>query len=158
MATVPSSHVLTALKLFRDGFHCSQSVIASFCEECGVTSEQALRMGACLGSGMRKGEVCGACTGALVVLGLLYGHCSVCDRASKSRSDKVNDMFMNMFADENGSCVCRELLGCDVSTAEGVKYAVDNRLFADFCPRMVKSAVDILERVISVNNIDNVEL
>ncbi|MCQ2595593.1 MAG: C-GCAxxG-C-C family protein [Treponemataceae bacterium] len=49
-------------------------MLASFADECGITEEQAIKLGSYFGTGMRKGEVCGAVTGALMVLGLLYGH------------------------------------------------------------------------------------
>ena len=65
------THKDQALQLFSEHFHCSQAVLAAFAPECGLSHEQALKLGACFGSGMRKGEVCGACTGALMVLGLL---------------------------------------------------------------------------------------
>ena len=57
-----------AIEYFEDHLHCSQSVLAAFAEECGITEEQAFRLGSCFGSGMRKGNVCGACTGALMVI------------------------------------------------------------------------------------------
>lgn len=47
-----------------------------------------------------------------------------------------------------GSYVCNDLLQCDISTAEGVKYAIDNNLFTEFCPKMVANAVEILEQFI----------
>ena len=43
--------------------------------------------------------------------------------------------------------VCRDLLGCDISSEEGVLYAREKGLFKDICPRMVESAVDILEEM-----------
>ena len=60
------THIEKANELFGQKFHCSQAVFAAFAEELGITEEQALKIGACFGSGMRKGEVCGACTGALM--------------------------------------------------------------------------------------------
>ena len=53
------NHKEKALAYYSQKFHCSQAVLAAFAEECGLTEEQALKLGACLGSGMRKGEVCG---------------------------------------------------------------------------------------------------
>ena len=67
------THEEKALSYFQDKFHCSQSVLAAYAEELGLTEEQALKIAYCLNSGMRKGEVCGACSGALLVLGLKYG-------------------------------------------------------------------------------------
>lgn len=136
-----------ALNYFSNKLHCSQSVIAAYAEECGITEEQALKLGSCLGSGMRKGEVCGAVTGALLVLGLLYGQKSSQDTEGRQKSNKVNDLMMNKFKENCCSYICNDLLKCDVSTPEGIKFALDNKLFTDFCPKMVNAAVDIVEEI-----------
>ena len=140
-------HKQAALGYFRSGMHCSQAVLAAFAEECGITEDQALRLGSCFGSGMRKGQVCGACTGGLMALGLMYGFT---DRGSedKIRADRVNDMMMDRFAESCGSCICNEILGCDISTAEGVRHALDSRLFTELCPKMVAAAVDTVEGIV----------
>lgn len=110
-----------ALEYFRRGFHCSQAVLASYADLCGLTEKQALKLGACFGSGMRKGEVCGACSGALMMQG---------------------------FAAACGSCLCSRILGCDPSTAEGIKYARENNLFKERCPQFVENAMDVLAEII----------
>ena len=137
-----------ALQCFAEDLHCSQSILAAFSEECGITEEQAFRLGSCFGSGMRKGDVCGACTGALMVLGLMYGEIRAGDREGRQRTNELNDLMMNRFSEVNGSCLCNDLLGCDIRTPEGVQYARDNHLFTEFCPKMVESAVRILEEII----------
>ncbi len=138
-----------ALRCFADHLHCSQSVLAAFSEECGITDETAFRLGSCFGSGMRRGNVCGACAGALMVLGLMYGETHAGDREGRLRTDRLNDLMMDRFSRANGSCLCNELLGCDVRTPEGVQYARDRHLFTEFCPKMVASAVGILEDILS---------
>lgn len=142
------THKEKALAYFNDKFHCSQAVLAAYAEECGISEKQALKLGACFGSGMRKGEVCGACTGALMVLGLLYGQCDKNDSESRQIANEVNDKMMNRFADVCGSYKCNDLLECDISTKEGIEYALYNHLFTEFCPKMVANAVDILEQII----------
>ena len=137
-----------AVQLFSEKMHCSQSVLAAFAEECGITEEMAFKLGSCFGSGMRKGNVCGACTGALMVLGLLYGEEHKGAPEERQRSNKINDMMMDRFKKANGTCICNELLGCDITTPEGVQYARENGLFKEFCPKMVASAVDILNEII----------
>ena len=137
-----------ALQIFSKGMHCSQSVLAAFAEECGITEETAFKLGSCFGSGMRKGDVCGACTGALMVLGLMFGQEHIGDSDERQISNRINDMMMDRFKQANGTCICNELLGCDISTPEGVQYARENNLFKDFCPKMVASAVEILEGII----------
>ena len=142
-------HKQKALDYFSQKLHCSQSVLASFAEECGITEEQALRLGSCFGGGMRKGEVCGAVSGALMVLGLLYGETKAGDAEGRESSNKVNDLLMDRFKEKCGSYVCNDLLGCDITTEEGHQYCVDNKLFTEFCPKMVAAAVDIVEEIIS---------
>ena len=143
------THKEKAVDYFNRKFHCSQAVLAAFAPECGLTEEQALKLGACFGSGMRKGEVCGACTGALMVLGSLYGQYDKADPESRERANKVNDLMMEGFAKKCGSYICNDLLKCDISTPEGRKFALDNNLFAEFCPIMVANAVDVLEEIIA---------
>lgn len=143
------THVEKAIELFGRKFHCSQAVFAAFAEELGITEEQALKIGACFGSGMRRGEVCGACTGALMALGLKYGQCNEEDMNSRLKTNEVTDRFMDEFKKENGSYMCKELLGCDLFTEEGVATALEKNLFTEFCPRMVQSATKIVEDIIN---------
>ena len=135
------SEINEAVKLFENGYRCSQAVFAAFSPQLGLDKELALKIGACFGSGMRKGEVCGACTGALMVLGLKYGE-------SKTESDKSCETFLDEFRKENGSYICNDLLGCDITTSEGIEYAVKNNLFKEFCPKMVESASKIVKEII----------
>ena len=130
-----------AIQLFENGYVCSQAVFAAFSEDYGLSKEQALKIGVCFGSGMRKGEVCGACTGALMALGLKYGD-------DKAKSNEVCEKFLDEFKNENGSIICRDLLECDISTPEGVQFARDNGLFKEFCPKMVESAAKIVDKIL----------
>ena len=136
------SEITESIELFKNGYRCSQAVFAAFSPKLGLDKEYALKIGACFGSGMRKGEVCGACTGALMVLGLKYGE-------SKSKSDESCERFLDEFKKENGSYICNELLECDISTEDGVKFAVENHLFKELCPLMVESAAKILIKIIN---------
>ena len=129
-----------ACNLFENGYVCSQAVFGVFCEEFGLSKNDAFKIAACFGSGMRQAEVCGACTGALMAIGLKYGE-------DKETCNRLSNRFFEEFAKENGSFICRNLLECDISTPEGVKYALDNNLFKEFCPKMVASAVKITEEI-----------
>ena len=86
-----------AIEYFAAKMRCSQAVLAAFSEECGISEEQAFRLGSCFGSGMRKREVCGACTCALMVLGLLYGQKHIGDPQEREISNRINDMMMSQF-------------------------------------------------------------
>ena len=135
------NYVEEAVQLFEDGYMCSQAVLAVFCEEFGLSREQAFKISISFGGGMRKGEVCGACTGAIMALGLKYGE-------NKSKSDEMCVKFLDSFKKENGSYICRDLLDCDIRTEEGIKYAIDNNLYKEICPKMVESAAKIAQELI----------
>ncbi len=146
------THIEKANELFANKFHCSQAVFAAFAEELGITEEQALKIGACFGSGMRQGEVCGACTGALMALGLKYGQCKEYDSVARLKTNEVSVKFLSEFKIENGSYMCRELLKCDIRTEEGVASALEKNLFTEFCPKMVESATKIAEVIMNTEN------
>lgn len=141
------THEEKALSYFQDKFHCSQSVLAAYAEELGLTEEQALKIAYCLNSGMRKGEVCGACTGALLVLGMKYGQCKKEDLESRALANEKTVTFLEKFKEAHGTYICNDLMGCDISTAEGVKFAMEHNCFSEICPKMVASAVKILEEM-----------
>lgn len=142
------SHTDLAKMYFEQKFHCSQAVLAAFAQELGLTEEQALKLGGCFGGGMCKGEVCGACTGALMALGLKSGQSDIADLESRKKTNEVTVEFLELFKKANGSYICKELLGCDLATEEGKKYAMENRLFVEFCPKMVESATQIVEKLL----------
>ena len=140
-----------AVELFNKKLHCSQSILAAYADECGISYEQAIKLGSCFGSGMRKGEVCGACTGALMVLGLLYGQHDETDAEGRARSNTLNDQMMEKFSKKCGSYLCNEILGCDIKTKEGVEYARSHKLFTELCPKIVEQAAIALEEMIAEN-------
>ena len=149
MGELNMNHTELSKQYFSQKFNCAQAVFAAFASELGLNEEQALKICGCFGSGMRKGEVCGACTGALMALGLKYGQSEVEDLESKIKTNDVAQKFLDLFQKENGSYICKELLGCDISTSQGVQYALDNNLFVEFCPKMVESATIIAEKLLN---------
>ena len=58
---------------FLKGYNCSQSVVAAFAPQLGLTEEMALRLSAGFGAGIgRMREVCGAFCGVVTVLSMVY--------------------------------------------------------------------------------------
>ncbi len=136
-----------AVALFRGGFNCSQSVFAVFCEKYGLASEQALKIACGFGGGMRCGELCGAVTGGVMVIGLKHGQYISDDKEAKSRCYAETVRFTEKFRSENKSAVCRDILGCDISTKQGMERAISENLFGTICVDSVVSAVGILEEM-----------
>ena len=136
-----------ALACFADGYNCAQSVLSAFADELRVDEGVAFRISAGFGGGMgRMGETCGAVTGAVMVLELRHGVAEA-DQDAKERVYHQIAEFIRQFKARHGTCTCRELLGCDLSTPEGLQRARDEGLFTTACPRFVHDAVKILEEM-----------
>lgn len=105
-------------------YNCAQAVLIPFREVCGVDRETARNLGAHFGSGMRCGGMCGAVTGALMVLGM-------------AEADEAATMvLLRKFREKNGALNCAELLKAAKDRGEARK---------PHCDRMVYSAVELLE-------------
>ena len=142
------SRVEQAVERFKDGFNCSQAVFGSYGEQFGVDCESAFRVATGFGGGMHIDSVCGAVTGAFMVLGLKYGNVTAEDKESKAKTYEKVMEYTKRFIARNGSVVCKELLGCDISRPDGMKKAQDDGLFDSICPQMVRDAAEILEEML----------
>ncbi|MCE5341458.1 MAG: C-GCAxxG-C-C family protein [Planctomycetaceae bacterium] len=137
-----------ALALQKEGFSCSQAVLAAFCNQFGVDKNIALKIGSSFGGGMHLNQTCGAVTGALMVIGLKHGRIKADDIAAKMKNIEVATKFAKKFKERHKTLSCAELLGCDISTPAGLQKAKDNNLIKQFCPDYVKSACEILEELL----------
>lgn len=134
-----------AQELFLSGFNCCQSVFGAFCENYGLNQKMALKVSSGFGGGMRNAEICGAVSGAALVIGLKYGQNEADDTTSKSLCNEKVVEFTNRFKQENSSILCKNILSCDISTEEGMNIAKEKNHFKTTCVDMVRSAVQILE-------------
>lgn len=125
------------------GFTCSTSVLLAFCEDYDLDSEIAAKLSCALGGGCSSGEVCGAATGAALVIGLKYGQGSMEDTGAKANCRSHVVQFIDEFKKKNGALTCRDLLGCDPTTEEGHAVYLEKR--GTVCYGVVRSAADILE-------------
>ncbi len=142
------NHADKAVAYYGKHFNCSQGVFTAFATEMGMDEETALKLATNFGGGARKGELCGAVAGALMVLGLRCGHCDSEDAAGKAEAFRISEEFMNRFQARNGSVVCRELLGYDLTKADDMAIIRERNLFQTTCPDMVRSAAEILDGMI----------
>jgi C_GCAxxG_C_C family probable redox protein len=126
--------------------NCSQAVLTAFCEEYGLSPALARQLALGFGGGMgRTGKTCGAVTGAYMVIGLKHELNAQNGQQVKERVYALVNEFTRRFTQVNGSIVCKELLGYDLSTPEGSAAAKEKGLFTTLCPKFVKDAVEILE-------------
>ena len=142
-----SSKAQVAVDKFAEGYNCAQAVAFAFAEECGLSPDQALKAACGFGGGMaRKQEVCGAVSGAILVLGLCRGR-GVGEGPSVTQDTyKSVREFMDAFAVRHASWICRDLLsGCDLMTEEGRRRFQEEGLSRKICAHCVRSAAEILE-------------
>lgn len=139
------SRVDSAVSCFKEGFMCSQAVLIAYADQFGVDRQTALRISAAFGGGMgRMGEVCGAVTGAFMVIGLEYGRIKVQDIKSHENTNRLVREFVAKFKSINRSIMCRELLECDLSTPEGQKAFIERKLRETLCTKFVRDAAEIV--------------
>ena len=132
-----------AASCLKEGFSCSQAVFPAYGTESGLDREIALRVSGALGGGMgRMGETCGAVTGAFMVVGLKYGKTKAEDNQTREKAYSLVREFVAEFESHNGSAICRELVGGDISTPEGMKTA------RNVCPKLVRDTAEIIERLL----------
>ena len=105
-------HGIRAAELFLEGRSCSQAVVLAFSDYTGLDDHFAAKMAASFGGGMgRMREVCGAVSGMLIVMGLLYGYDDPGEKdANKKAYYPEVQKLMNQFKEECGSYICREIL------------------------------------------------
>jgi C_GCAxxG_C_C family probable redox protein len=94
------------------------------------------------------GEICGAVSGAFMVIGLVYGHTTAKDQESKEEVYRLVNEFVSQFTARNGSIKCRELIGYDMCTPEKLQQANESGVFGTVCPRLVKDSAEIISMLI----------
>jgi C_GCAxxG_C_C family probable redox protein len=137
-----------AASYFKQSFNCSQAVFTAYRQEDKISEETALKLATVFGAGVAcsGADLCGAVTGALMAISLKHGRGDVKALDAKTKTYGLGMKFMEEFSAKNGSCICGELLGVDISTPEGLKEAQELKLFETRCLDMVKSACEILEK------------
>ncbi len=131
-----------AVMMFNNGANCAQSVLCSLACDRGLKRETAMSVAAPFGGGMgRMGATCGVVTGAFMAFGIKH--------ATEKKNASYDDVreFARLFTEKHGSLLCRDLLGCDISTPDGMKEARDKGLYASRCVPLVSDAVEIAERL-----------
>ena len=143
-----------AIALFKEGFNCSQSVFIAFSHRFGIDEDTAKKISAGLGGGMgRMREVCGAVSGASLVIGSIASATDGKDSENKQKNYELVREFAKRFTERNGSIICRELLGLDVKMEKSAQP--ESRTTEYYkkrpCVELVGDAVEILAELIEEN-------
>lgn len=143
---LPRDPVGKAEGRFGEGFNCAQAVFSAFTSLHGMDESTALKLASPLGGGIsRRGEICGAVSGALLVLGLLRGSDTP---EGKESTYLVGQDFLRRFESMHSAILCRDLTGFDISLPEGREKARQAGVFKSLCPLLVRDAVLIVQAMI----------
>jgi C_GCAxxG_C_C family probable redox protein len=134
---------------FESGYNCTQAVVLAFCDDLGFDKRTALMLSQPFGAGMgRLREVCGTVSAMNIILGLSRGSDNPSDRAAKAQLYKEVQQLAEKFRQDNGSIICRELLGlrtkgADTPTpSERTEQYYKTRPCAELC----RYAADLIEQ------------
>jgi C_GCAxxG_C_C family probable redox protein len=129
-------------KEFGKGYNCAQVILSYYVKDLGLDEKIALKIASGLGAGMFEGDSCGAVLGAVMVIGLKYG-----SDPKDVLIDKTIE-FRKKFNEKFGSCMCKELLGYDISIPEEMDKLQKSNKTVDLCPILVKGSIDILKDIL----------
>ncbi len=135
---------MKALNYFNSGYNCAESVLLALSDYTGIHCECIPAIAAGFGGGMKTGNVCGAVTGALMGIGLIHGGT---DTNARNKVNTLVTTFMEQFQKEHNTVVCRELLGVDVMTKEGIQYYKKANLHTQ-CENYVTTAFQIAKTLL----------
>ena len=141
-----------AVSLFKEGYNCSQAVVAAYADLYGFTREQALKMAASFGGGIgRMRKTCGAACGLFMLAGLETGSTDGKDRDGKETNYVLVQQLAEEFKKRNGSITCAELLGLEKSapTPTTPEARTPEYYKKRPCSKMVEEAARIWEEYLS---------
>jgi C_GCAxxG_C_C family probable redox protein len=131
--------------------NCAQATLTSFCEELGLENNLALKIAQGFGGGMHhSGGLCGAVTGAYMILGLAQKVSSDKPREKLDATYALMTDFNRRFKQLHGSLNCTELIGYDLSVPEKAAEARQNKVFGTVCAGLVRDSAKILEDLLQM--------
>ncbi len=139
----------TSVDRFLNGYGCSQAILTEFCEQFDMDQLTALKISSAFPAGMQMAGICGAVTGAFMVLGLKFANQESSESAGRKRVYEAVAEFTRRFRECHNTLDCKELLGCNIMTAEGKETANQENLFKTVCPTFVEDAARILQEMMA---------
>ena len=144
-----------AKALFEEGYNCCQAVVLSYSDILGIEEKNLSLLASGFGGGMgRMREVCGAVSGMFMVADILNGYSSPTDNEKKKATYAMIQSLAEGFRKENGSIICRELLGLKVPEGTNVPEKRTEEYYKKRpCGELCRIAADILDNYLKENEI-----
>lgn len=147
-----TGHGVLAEQLFKQGYNCAQSVLLAFGDVTGLEKDTAAKLASSFGGGLgRMREVCGAVSGASMVLGLVKGGRDPDDLEAKKAHYHLVQEFARRFKEQNGSIICRELLsGVNAQEGKDPEARTAEYYRKRPCPMLCRQAAQIVDELLSL--------
>jgi C_GCAxxG_C_C family probable redox protein len=141
-----------AVAFYQQGYTCTQSILASFARRYDLQQNLAFRIGEPFGAGTScTGDMCGAMTGAIMVIGLQYGSALNSDDAARSFTYQRVHELIHRFKEIHASIQCTDLLGYNLSDPQQLQTVRERGLFIQLCPIFVRDAAQILVEMLETS-------
>lgn len=116
------NRVEKAVSLFKQGYNCAQAVFAAYADLFGIDETTSLKLATPFGGGLAgMREVCGAVSGMCMVAGLAKGTSQPNDKEGRKLCYDATRALTDKFKQENGSIICKQLLGLEPGVPDGYK-------------------------------------
>ena len=139
-----------AVRLFKSGYNCAQSLFAAYADLFGMDWETALKKSAAMGGGVgRMREVCGVVSSMALLAGLKEGNADPEDEKAKEHIYALVRQMSGQFKEKQGSIICRELLGIE-GMEESAKPSIRTAEFyaSRPCAGFIACAAEIIDSVL----------
>lgn len=145
------SRVEKAAELFESGFNCAQSVFAAYADLFGMDFETALKISCPMGGGMgRMREMCGTVSAMSMLSGLKGGNTDPQNEEAKKAAYELVRKMAAEFKAENGTIICRELLGIDGMEESAAPSVRNAQYYASRpCTGLIRCAARIVEKYLT---------
>ena len=132
----------------KNGFNCCQSVVAAFADKTGLSEQESFNVSSGFGGGAGTGELCGAITGAVMVLSLMNPVNMEDPLGSKARVVKLSKEFQKRFSERFGALRCHDLIKIKLVPDEATPAAKELGI-TNHCSFMIVTAIEIVEEMLA---------
>ncbi|GBF33869.1 hypothetical protein DCCM_2980 [Desulfocucumis palustris] len=139
---------IDAAMMMKDSYLCSQAVFATLGEQCGIERNQALKLSTGFGAGIaRRGDICGAVSGAIMAIGLKHGNYEVHDVDARDKVFFLAQKLIEGIKARHGCHTCRGLTGIDFTKPEGLKLFEEKGIGEKICIKVIMDCVDTVKEI-----------
>lgn len=148
-----------ARQYFLDGYNCCQAVLLTFSDIFGIDETTIATVASGFGGGMaRMREVCGTVTAMGIAAGFISPATEPKNMAERTANYALVQELAGEFRKENGSIICRELLGmgnaANRNAAQTAESPQPSARTAEYyrkrpCPELVACSARIIAKKLS---------